>query len=170
MNRVQRFSAVAASAAVILGTATACSSEVEKHLSYNHQEFGYISLTEVYGDEWDEFAVQCPGSNTDEIRDELGLEESKVKDNSTSENTEYVYLRNGEGDIKVEELEADRITLCPEPDHEEPEEFTGFEGWQPAETKFHTFRPDPKAGWRVIVDPAEELESPATSSAPEPSS
>lgn len=177
MTPVQRFSSVAVAAIFLMGAATACSSEVEKHLSYHHQEFGYVSLTEVYGQEWEEFAVQCPGSNHDEVRKNLELDESTVKDNSTNENTEYLYLRSAEGEVEVKELESDRISLCPIPNEdtatEEPaaennaadeaareiQEFTGFDGWQPADEKFHVFRPDPKAAWRVIVDPVDKLDN-----------
>ena len=128
---------------------TACSSDVGNYLVHNHESLAKISMRDVYGHDWEDFAVQCPGVSKESMVASLHISPDDAKDTAKDEGLEYVYLRKADGELKTEELESEHITMCP---NKADPTFTALKGWTPATKEFYFYRDDPKAQWQIMND------------------
>lgn len=90
-----------------------CGADVARHLDDRREQYASSTAADIFGKEWQEFYVQCPKVTSGDVVSTLGLKVDEVKDNSEADPKEqYVYLRNGAQNLKIEAVARKDVDLC----------------------------------------------------------
>lgn len=146
---------VALIAPMMLGL-SACGKEISRNLDDNREQYAESTFAQIYGGDFQEFYVQCPGTSADEASERMDMQSEDIEDNSDDGSSkQYVYLRGEGKDLDVKTVKTDETNLCGTFDTSNPEAFTRAGG---AETEAETAdgegfkQPEPKFGTWMKTD------------------
>lgn len=138
---------------------SACGKEISRNLDDGREQYAESNFAVIYGPDYQEFYVQCPGVTADKAKELMDSESDKIEDNSDPDSDhQNVYLR-GEGvEMDIKPVKLDDTNLCGTFETSNPEAFarqpptesaTPSESAQPpADT------PDPEyRGWLKVETP-----------------
>ena len=119
-----RIVAVALILPMMLGL-SACGKEISRNLDDGREQYAESNFAVIYGPDYQEFYVQCPGVTADEARELMDSQSDKIEDNSDPESDhQNVYLR-GEGvEMDVKPVKLDDTDLCGTFETSNPEAFS----------------------------------------------
>lgn len=136
-----------------------CGSDLSSYLDNNRVQLSEASVRDVYGEQWKEFAVQCPGEGPEEIAARFGVPVDDVENLSDRDDYQYFYLRAEDGATDKQSVKVEDAVVCA-PAAEAGIEFTE---WLPADLKLKYEKATPQDDWvldaEALKEDLEELQA-----------
>ena len=129
-----------------------CGENMSKYLDSNRLQLSEASVQDVYGGQWEEFAIQCPHEGPEEVATKFGINQDDVENLADRDDYQYFYLRAADGKTEKEGVKVEDAVICG-PASEAGIEFTD---WLPADLKLKYEKATPKDDW--VLD-AEALQA-----------
>lgn len=114
--KLKRLSIAAITSTLMLtGCATNHSSPLYSYLNASTSTtVEQVRLSDLYGDQWTEFALVCPYTTKDEVKEELGIKINTYLTNSTDDSSNDIVLRDKDGSYDwIYFNRFDIVYLCP---------------------------------------------------------
>ena len=104
---------------------SACGKEISRNLDDAREQYAESNFAVIYGPDYQEFYVQCPGVTADRAKELMDSQSDKIEDNSDPESDhQNVYLRGDGVEMEVKPVKLDDTNLCGTFETSNPEAFS----------------------------------------------
>lgn len=104
---------------------TACGNDISRNLDDRREQYAESSMEQVFGGDFKDFYVQCPGVTGAEASTAMDMESDDIEENSEEDpKYQYVYLRGSDNALEVKSVKRDDTDLCGTFESSKPEAFS----------------------------------------------
>lgn len=145
---------------------TACGNDISRNLDDRREQYAESSMEQVFGGDFKEFYVQCPGVTGAEASTAMDMESDDIEENSEEDpKYQYVYLRGSDNALEVKSVKRDDTDLCGTFESSKPDAFSTestesadapaqqpkaeYAGWLKADTLLTFRKPERHEPWQL---------------------